>query len=77
VLIGTSLISHDAAVLQAYDPLRDRQDARIVGDDRHDALAVARDVRQELCDLRAIGGVEASGGLIGEHDPRAMRDRPS
>jgi hypothetical protein len=45
-----------------------------MGDDRHDALAVARDLRQQGRDLCSVCGIEAGGGLVGEHHGGTMCD---
>jgi hypothetical protein len=68
------LVSRYATIFQSNDALRDWQYPRVVRHDRYNALIVARDISQQLRDLRSVCGIEAGRRLVGEHHDRSMCD---
>src|SRR5262245_4236073 len=71
--IRRALFADDPAVLDANDPVGERKDTGVVGDDQHTAAAVARDLRQHRHDGVAVSAVERGGRLVGE-DRRSIAD---
>jgi hypothetical protein len=68
------LVLDDAPVEEVDRPLGVLGESRIVRD-HADRRALAVQLAQQPHDRLAVGGVEVSGGLVGEQDERLSSDR--
>ena len=68
-------LADDAAVLDMDDPVGERHEPRIVGDDQHAAARVLGDVRQDTHDGLAVLAVQRGGRLVGQDHRRIADDR--
>ena len=74
--VATGRRRHEPAVEQLDDPVRDLEHHRVVGrDDRRHALG-PDDVPDEQHDPLPGLRVELAGRLVGEQEPRPVRERP-
>src|SRR5581483_7386374 len=65
-------ISHYAPILERYDALRERNDARIVSNDCNRPMWIAGNFGEQVCYLHAIDGIETGRRLVRKHDCRGM-----
>src|ERR1700716_436261 len=69
------LVSDNLAALDRHHPASHDIDDLPVVSRHHDRGTTGIDLQQQLNDLPRGGGVQVSGGLVGEKDPRVMNER--
>ncbi len=69
-----AFVVFDFAVAQPNHAVGVQRDVRLVGDE-NDGVAFLVQVGEERHDFVAGGGIEISGGLIGEQDRRMIHER--